>query len=324
MKIRAAVLEATHGLHHMQELDLAPPGPGEVLVRLGASGVCRSDYNAIDGTTESPLPGRARTRGRRRRRGGRPGRDARRPRRPRRALVDAVLRRCGECVRDLPQLCSTAWPTMDPGGLMDGTTPALARRRAGLPLLLPLVVRRGVRPAGALVRADPGGRPVGGRRARRLCGHDRRRRRLEDGRRTSRRPCRGVRLRRRRSLGGARRPSPRGGAGDRRRHDAGPLDAARDSARRRGVVWAGSPEATAEAVREASGGGVDYAIEATGRAEAMLAAVPLDTRPRRRRPDRDPARGRRPVAAGAHDPPHGAADAWLDLRLLRPGARFPD
>ena len=56
MKIRAAVLEATGGTQHVQELDLAPPGPGEVLVRLGASGVCRSDYNAVDGTTESPCP----------------------------------------------------------------------------------------------------------------------------------------------------------------------------------------------------------------------------------------------------------------------------
>jgi Zn-dependent alcohol dehydrogenase len=46
-----------------------------------------------------------------------------------------------------------------------------------------------------------------------------------------------------------------------------------------GVLWAGSPEATAEAVREASGGGVDYAIEATGRTEAMLCAF-LATRPR--------------------------------------------
>jgi alcohol dehydrogenase len=45
------------------------------------------------------------------------------------------------------------------------------------------------------------------------------------------------------------------------------------------VLWAGSPEATAEAVREASGGGVDYAIEATGRTEAMLAAF-LSTRVR--------------------------------------------
>ena len=56
MKIRAAVLEHTGGRQLVQELDLAPPGPGEVLVRLGASGVCRSDYNAIDGTTESPCP----------------------------------------------------------------------------------------------------------------------------------------------------------------------------------------------------------------------------------------------------------------------------
>ncbi len=46
-----------------------------------------------------------------------------------------------------------------------------------------------------------------------------------------------------------------------------------------GVLWAGSPEATADAVREASDGGVDYAIEATGRPDAMLAAF-LSTRPR--------------------------------------------
>jgi Zn-dependent alcohol dehydrogenase len=38
------------------------------------------------------------------------------------------------------------------------------------------------------------------------------------------------------------------------------------------VPWAGTAEATSEAIRDASGGGVDYAIEATGRPEAMLAA----------------------------------------------------
>ena len=43
--------------------------------------------------------------------------------------------------------------------------------------------------------------------------------------------------------------------------------------------WAGSAEATADAVREVSGGGVDYAIEATGHGEAMQAAV-LSTRNR--------------------------------------------
>jgi Zn-dependent alcohol dehydrogenase len=46
-----------------------------------------------------------------------------------------------------------------------------------------------------------------------------------------------------------------------------------------GVLWQGSPEATAEAVRKVSDGGVDVAVEATGRPEAMLAAY-LGTRPR--------------------------------------------
>jgi Zn-dependent alcohol dehydrogenase len=50
------------------------------------------------------------------------------------------------------------------------------------------------------------------------------------------------------------------------------LKLARDLGATAGVKWAGTPEATAEAVRDASGGGVDYAIEATGRSEAMLAA----------------------------------------------------
>ncbi len=51
------------------------------------------------------------------------------------------------------------------------------------------------------------------------------------------------------------------------------------SGRRTASSGAGAPEATAEAVREVSGGGVDYAIEATGRPEAMEAAF-LSTRNR--------------------------------------------
>ena len=58
-------------------------------------------------------------------------------------------------------------------------------------------------------------------------------------------------------------------------------------------AWAGDAEATAERVRAATGGGVDYAFEATGRPEAALAAF-LSTRAARRgRADRHPARGRR-------------------------------
>ena len=62
---------------------------------------------------------------------------------------------CAECLRDLPQLCSTAWPAMG-DGRADGRDDApLARRRARLPLLASLDLRRGVRRARALVRADP-------------------------------------------------------------------------------------------------------------------------------------------------------------------------
>ena len=63
--------------------------------------------------------------------------------------------------------------------------------------------------------------------------------------------------------------------------DAAPqkLDVARSFGATNAVEWQGSAEATAEAVREASGGGVDYAIEATGRPEAMEAAF-LSTRKR--------------------------------------------
>ena len=89
-----------------------------------------------------------------------------------------------------------------------------------------------------------------------------------------------------------------------------------------GVVWAGSAEATAEAVREASGGGVDYAIEATGRGEAMLAAV-LSTRTRGAAVLIGIPRADTVVPLPAlTDPAHGAAGARLDLRLGAPGARL--
>ncbi|MDQ5832431.1 MAG: zinc-binding dehydrogenase, partial [Actinomycetota bacterium] len=61
--------------------------------------------------------------------------------------------------------------------------------------------------------------------------------------------------------------------------DEGKLELALSLGATDAVLWAGGPEATAERVQSVSGGGVDYAIEATGRAEAGLAAF-LATRPR--------------------------------------------
>jgi Zn-dependent alcohol dehydrogenase len=60
---------------------------------------------------------------------------------------------------------------------------------------------------------------------------------------------------------------------------AAKLDLARSLGATQTVLWQGSPEETAEAVRRETEGGVDYAVEATGRPEVMLAAF-LATRPR--------------------------------------------
>src|SRR3954462_7580296 len=38
------------------ELELAPPGPGELLVRVRAAGLCHSDLSVIDSSRPRPLP----------------------------------------------------------------------------------------------------------------------------------------------------------------------------------------------------------------------------------------------------------------------------
>ncbi|MCG8358169.1 MAG: zinc-dependent alcohol dehydrogenase family protein [Kiloniellales bacterium] len=64
MKTRAAVLYEM-GLNRpyaesrplvIEELDLAPPGDGEILVRVKAAGLCHSDLSVIDGNRPRPLP----------------------------------------------------------------------------------------------------------------------------------------------------------------------------------------------------------------------------------------------------------------------------
>jgi Zn-dependent alcohol dehydrogenase len=279
VRIRAAVLERTGGPLEVQELELAPPGPGEVLVRLAASGVCHSDFNAIDGTAETRCPAVL----------GHEGA----------GVVEAIgagVRRvaagdhvalswapscgeCAECLRNLPQLCSTAWPAMGTGGLMDGTTrlsrdgepvyhysflstfaeACVVPERSCVPIsrevpfaiagLVGCAVTTGVGAVWRTAGVRPGDRVA-------VIG------------------CGGVGL-------SAVMAAVAVGAEPVVAVDAAAskLDVARELGATGGVLWAGSAEATAEAVREASGGGVDYAIEATGRPEAMLAAF-LSTRAR--------------------------------------------
>lgn len=64
MKIRAAVLNASPVAApyaqsrplRIEELDLAPPGRDEVLVRVRAAGLCHSDLSVIDGNRIRPVP----------------------------------------------------------------------------------------------------------------------------------------------------------------------------------------------------------------------------------------------------------------------------
>src|SRR4051812_32611757 len=54
--VHAAVLRAANSPLAVETLELADPGPGEVRVRYGASGICHSDLHAVDGEWTVPLP----------------------------------------------------------------------------------------------------------------------------------------------------------------------------------------------------------------------------------------------------------------------------
>lgn len=271
MKVRAALLPGTGEALELAELDLAPPGAGEVLVRLAASGVCHSDLNAIDGTAETRCPAVLGHEGAGVVEAGGPGTSLE----PGTHVALSWLPWCGrceECLRDLPHLCRTAWAAMSHGGLFDGT-PRLSRD--GQPVyhysLLStfaertVVAERSCIPihddvpfdvaslVGCAIATGVGAvwRTAGVRPGDRVCVIG----------------CGGIGL-------SALLAAVAAGAEPIVAVDLAEskLEVARSLGATDAVAWAGSPEATAEAVRDATGGGVDYTIEATGRPEASLCA----------------------------------------------------
>ena len=56
MQIRAAVLRTPEGPFTVEDLELAPPGPGQVLVRIVGAGICHTDLLHRDGFGLAPLP----------------------------------------------------------------------------------------------------------------------------------------------------------------------------------------------------------------------------------------------------------------------------
>jgi len=252
-------------------LDLAPPEAGEVLVRLRASGVCHSDLNAIDGTAATRCPAVL----------GHEGAGvveqvgegvALAPGTPVALSWLPACGRCEECLRELGHLCTTAWEGMASGGLLDGR-PRLSR--GGDPVyhysFLSSFAECAVVPArcciplprdvpfeiaalvGCAVTTGTGAvwRTAGVRPGDRVCVIG----------------CGGVGMS---AIMGAAAvgadPIVAVDLGDEK------LEAAHSLGATHAVQWAVGAEETAERVREVSGGGVDFAFEATGRPEAGLAA----------------------------------------------------
>jgi Zn-dependent alcohol dehydrogenase len=277
MKITAAVLPETGAALEIAELELAPPGPGEVLVRLHASGVCHSDLNAIDGTAETRCPAVL----------GHEGAGVVEQVGPGVTLAPGThvalswmpwCGHCEECLRDLPHLCRTAWQAMGHGGLFDGT-PRLSRD--GEPVyhysLLStfaeraVVAERSCVPIPADVPFDVAS--LVGCAISTGIGAMWNTAGVRPGDRVAVVGCGGVGLS---AILGA----VAAGAAPVVAVDVveEKLERALELGATHAVQWAGSPEATAEAVVSISGG-VDYAVEATGRPDASLAAF-LSTRSR--------------------------------------------
>jgi Zn-dependent alcohol dehydrogenase len=271
MRITAAVLPDTGLPIEVREVELAAPGPGEVLVRIHASGVCHSDLNALDGTAATRCPAVLGHEGAGVIEAVGPGVDLRVGAHVALSWMPACGR-CEECIRGLTHLCRTAWSGMGHGGLLDGTTrlswekgpiyhysylstfaqATVVPERCVIPIpenvpydvaaLVGCAVSTGI----GAVWNTAGVRP---------------------GERVAVIGCGGVGLSA--VLGALAIGASPVIAVDLSKEK---LALATSLGATSTVTWAGTPEATAEAIREVSGGGVDYAIEATGRPEAMLAA----------------------------------------------------
>lgn len=262
----------------VEDLDLAPPRAGEALVRLHASGVCHSDYNAIDGTAGTRCPAVLGHEGAGVVEAVGEGTDVAVGRRVMLSWMPACGH-CGECVRDLSHLCSESWAGMGHGGLLDGT-PRLSRD--GEPVyhysFLSTFAERSVVPAACCIPI-PDNVPfdvaaLAGCAVATGTGAVWRTAGVRPGDRVAVIGCGGVGMS---ALLGAvavgADPVVAVDVADEK------LAAAESLGATHAVAWAGSAEATAERILEVTGGGVDYAIEATGRPEAALAAF-LSTRAR--------------------------------------------
>lgn len=120
--MKAAVLYRTKQPLQVEEVDLAPPGEGEVMVRIGAAGVCHSDYHFMNGDLPITLPAVLGHEGAGVVEEVGPGVKALQKGDHVVLLFRAACGRCEYCARARPALCALAGQLRNTGRLLDGTS----------------------------------------------------------------------------------------------------------------------------------------------------------------------------------------------------------
>ena len=318
--MKAAVLNQQPGELDIEELRIDDPAPGEVLVRTVGAGLCHSDLHFMEGLFRLKVPAVL-------------GHESA-------GVVEAVgegvtyvqpgdhvvcclsifCGTCRQCLSGVPE------PLHEPGGHVAAPgrrAAAVARRRhAGRPVRPPRRLRRDDARPPERRREDHRGHPARQGGAHRLRRAHRLGRRVPHRRRRARQP--GVRHRRRRHRPGRHPGGPhrRRRPGDRRRRQ-------RRASWRPPASWvppttvnATEVDNVVEAVKELSGGGVDYSFEAIGK-KATAEQAFNDARPRRHgHHHRHGARRPAPRDQG-HGPAVGEAAAGLDDGLEPVPHRHP-
>lgn len=154
--MKAAVLNRPAERLEIEDLEIDPPGPNEVAIRIVASGICHSDYSVIHGVLRSPLPvvpghegaGIVEEVG--------PGVVDLSPGDHVIATLTPACGSCPMCAEEKPFLCFQMIHTMGKSTMLDGTT---RLRRKGEPVHqlcgVASFAERAVIPLGAAVRVTP-------------------------------------------------------------------------------------------------------------------------------------------------------------------------
>ncbi|MBL1118629.1 Zn-dependent alcohol dehydrogenase [Streptomyces sp. 110] len=157
MRVKAAVLTGTGRPFEVDEVELAGPKAGEVLVKVAASGLCASDLNVIDGKRGlAPFPvvlgheasGVVAETG--------PGVTRLKAGDPVLLSIVPSCGHCPSCGNGRPNYCAVAGEAMSRGGLFDGTS-RLSRggRRLNHFLTVSSFAEYAVVPESGAVRVDP-------------------------------------------------------------------------------------------------------------------------------------------------------------------------